>query len=297
MTINNIMIRPGPSGQTHSKTLDCRFAVLGAPERIWAIPSIHADIGKLNTAHENVFNRFRPGDRLIYLGNYTGYGRYARETINALLSFRRCLLSIPGVKPEDIVYLRGTQEEMWQKLLQLQFAPNPKQVLEWMLCQGVAQTLESYGVSIAEAQRVTCEGVMRLARWTENLRYAVYKNPGHDIFGSQFKRAAYTDCSYKAGENADSGICSPLLFVNAGIDCSRSLEDQGDRFWWGDPHFKSMTLPYAPFRKVIRGYDPESGGLHLNCVTATLDNNCGRGGSLVFAEIASDGEFLNVMEA
>lgn len=289
------MLHLGPKDHTTTKSLDCRFAVLGAPERVWAVPSIHANLQKLNTVHENIFNNFRPGDRLVYLGNYTGYGQHARETISALLSFRRCLLSRPGVKPEDIVYLRGTQEEMWQKLLQLQFAPNPKQVLEWMLSQGLAQTMESYGVNVAEAQRVTCEGVMRLARWTENLRYAVYKNPGHDIFGSQLKRAAYTDCQYKA--NQTDGTCSPLLFVNAGIDYSRTLEDQGDRFWWGDNHFKSMTLPYAPFRKVIRGYDPKAEGLHLNCVTATLDNNCGRGGSLVFAEIAGDGEFLNLMEA
>ena len=29
----------------------------------------------------------------------------------------------------DIVFLRGSQEEMWQKLLELQFAPNPREVL------------------------------------------------------------------------------------------------------------------------------------------------------------------------
>jgi len=289
------MIAAGHEGPL-SKTVDCRFAVLGTPRRIWAVASIHASLQKLNSVHENIFNNFRPGDRLVYLGNYTGYGQHSREVINALLSFRRCLLSRPGVIPSDIVYLRGTQEEMWQKLLQLQFAPNPKQIMEWMLSQGVAQTMESYGVDILEAQRVCCEGIMRLARWTENLRQTVYKNPGHDIFGSQLKRAAYTECAFKISQKTSSPH-SPLLFVNAGIDHSRSLEDQGDRFWWGDSHFKSMTLPYSPFKKVIRGFDPQGNGVNLNCFTATLDNNCGRGGSLVFAEIAADGEFLNLMEA
>ena len=39
--------------------------------------------------------------------------------------------------PIDIVYLRGQQEEMWHRMLQIQFAPNPKEVLPWMLQQGV----------------------------------------------------------------------------------------------------------------------------------------------------------------
>ena len=67
------------------------------------------------------------------------------ETISEMLSFRRDLLAIPGVLAGDLVYLRGAQEEMWQKLLQLQFAPNPKDVLSWMLGQGVDSTLRAYG--------------------------------------------------------------------------------------------------------------------------------------------------------
>lgn len=285
------MIKHGSFDHT-KQAIDCRFASLGAPERIFAIPSIHANLQKLHSVHESIFSQFKPGDRLVYLGNYTGYGPHARQTIDAILGYRRFILSIPGVLPSDITYLRGTQEEMWQKLMQLQFAPNPAQVLEWMLSQGMAQTMESYGIDVIEATRVAREGVIRLARWTEATRHKVYSNAGHDIFGAQFKRAAFTDCTYKT-----TGTCSPLLFVNAGIDYKRSLEDQGDCFWWGDPHFKSMTMPYGKFQKVIRGYDPQNGGFHMNGVTATLDNNCGRGGSLVFAEFASNGDLLNVMEA
>lgn len=277
----------------NTQMIDCRFANLGSPERIFAVPSIHGNLNKLHAVHEGIFQQFRPGDRLIYLGNYTGYGAHSRQTINAILNFRRFILSIPGVQPSDIVYLRGTQEEMWQKVLQIQFAPNPAQILEWMLSQGLAQTMESYDVCLNEAQRVVHEGVIRLSRWTESVRQKVYNNAGHDIFGAQLKRAAYTDCHM----NKVHGTCSPVLFVNAGIDASRPLEDQNDCFWWGHPHFKSIQSPYGMFQRIIRGYDPQNGGLDISGIAATLDNNSGRGGDLVYAEIAGNGEYLNVLAA
>jgi serine/threonine protein phosphatase 1 len=277
---------------TINAQIDCRFASLGAPERVFAIPSIHGDLQKIHSIHETLFHQFRAGDRLVYLGNYTGYGQFSKQTIDSILSFRRFILSIPGVLPSDIVYLRGTQEEMWQKLIQLQFAPNPTQVLEWMLSQGLSQTMESYGIDINEATRVAREGVIRLSRWTENTRQTVYKNAGHDVFGSQLRRAAFTDCALKT-----TGTCAPLLFVNAGIDYTKNLDDQGDQFWWGNANFKSMTMPYSPFQRVVRGFDPDLGGYHENQVTATLDNNCGRGGNLVCAAFSGDGEIIDVIEA
>ncbi len=273
--------------------IDCRFANLGTPNRIFAIPSIHGNVQKLHALHESLYHHFTPGDRIIYLGNYTGYGNHSRQTIDSILNFRRCILSIPGVHASDIVYLRGTQEEMWQKLMQLQFAPNPSLVMEWMLDRGLAQTIESYGLCMHETQRVVHEGVIRLSRWTEKVRQTIYSNPGHDIFGTQLKRAAYTDCSFEKTE----GVCSPLLFVNAGIDFSKSLEDQGDCLWWGSAHFSTMRLPYNPYRKIFRGYDPFNGGYTDNPITATLDNNCGRGGNLVYAEINGIGDILDVREA
>lgn len=277
------------SFKTH---IDCRFASLGNPERIFAIPSVHGDLGKLHAVHESIWNQFQAGDRIVYLGNYTGYGSYSRQTIDSLLAFRRCLLSLPGVQPSDIVYLRGTQEEMWQKLMQLQFAPNPALVLGWMLDKGLAQTMESYGIDAIEAERVCREGVIRLARWTERARHVVYSHAGHDIFTAQFKRAAFTERPMTKISNSQA----PLLFVNAGIDSGRPLEDQGDCFWWGHTHFKHMKFRYGHYQTVFRGFDPECNGMQINEFTATLDNNCGRGGTLVYAEIAGNGDIISLAE-
>jgi serine/threonine protein phosphatase 1 len=53
---------------------------------------------------------------------------------------------------------------------------------------------------------------------------------------------------------------------------------------------------YDPFEKVIRGFDPKHEGVHLNCVTATLDGGCGFGGSLVAGSMTADGEMMELLE-
>ena len=87
-----------------------------------------------------------PGDRLVYLGNFLGRGpqKCARPSTSCWLSAAGCSRGRCSFA-YDVAYLRGGQEEMWQKLLQLQFAPNPREVLGWMLSQGVGATLAAYG--------------------------------------------------------------------------------------------------------------------------------------------------------
>ena len=41
------------------------------------------------------------------------------------------------LNPEKIIFLRGAQEEMFLKLLQLQTAPNPIDIVKWMFDHGV----------------------------------------------------------------------------------------------------------------------------------------------------------------
>src|SRR5690242_7169626 len=105
-----------------------KFADLGHPRRIWAVGAVHGEVDRLAALHADLIRRFTPGDRLVYTGNMIGRGAAAVETLDELLSFRRALIAMPGMLASDVVYLRGSQEEMWQKLLQLQFAPNPAEV-------------------------------------------------------------------------------------------------------------------------------------------------------------------------
>lgn len=251
------------------------------------MPSIHADVDRLISMHDALLERFEPGDRIIYLGNYTGYGPSSVETINEILTFRRIILSQPGVITNDIVYLRGQQEDLWQRLLQLPFQPNPVDTLLWILASGMSGTFQSYGICAHDGIIAAREGIMSLTRWTHKVRDAVRRQPGHDIFNTQFKRAAFTQDEHRF----------PLLFVNSGLDPNKQLVEQNDAFWWGGEHFTDMTAPYDPFEKVVRGYDPHHKGVALNCVTASIDGGCGFGGSLVCAGIAHNGDFFEFLEA
>jgi len=122
-----------------------RFADLGQPRRIWAVGAAHGEAARLAALHAEIGLRFVPGDRLVYLGSILGRSRTVIEAVDEALAFRRTILARPGVLAGDIVFLRGAQEEMWHKLLQLQLAPNPSEVLAWMLRQGVEATLRAYG--------------------------------------------------------------------------------------------------------------------------------------------------------
>lgn len=267
---------------------DNRFAVLNSPRRIWAVAAIHGETERLSKLHDEIYRYIMPGDRLVYLGNYTGYGLHSAAAVTEILTFRRMVLALPGMIADDIVYLRGQQEEMWHKLLQLQFAPQPVAVLDWLLAHGMEATLRSYGLNPAEGRIAAQEGVMSLIRWAVKVRTALRRQPGHEIFTAQWRRAAY---SRTDDDSAD------LLFVHAGINPALPLSDQGDSFWWADKSFNRITAPYNPFKKIIRGFDPDHNGLHINCVTATIDGGCGFGGSLVCAGIGQDSEIFDIIES
>lgn len=266
---------------------DRRFASLKSPNRLWAISSVHGEVERLASLHDAVLHRVQPGDRIIYLGNYTGYGTRSAETVDEILTFRRRVLSMRGMIPEDLVYLRGRQEDMMQTLQQLHFCPNPVDTLLWMLASGLANTFQSYGICAHDGIMAAREGTTYITRWTGRVRDILRTHPGHDTFNTQFRRAAFT----QYGERF------PLLFVNADIDPFKPLKDQDDRLWWGGEHFPDMHECYAPFEKVVRGFDPRHRGLMLNCVTASLDGGCGFGGSLVCAGLECSGDFFEVLEA
>lgn len=266
---------------------DNRFTSLGSPERIWAIPAIHGETDRLAAIHDALLDQIAPGDRIVYLGNYIGYGENAVACIDELLAFRRLVLARPAMMAHDIVYLRGTQEEMWQKLLQLPFAPNPADVLLWMLGNGLSGTLYAYGLSPHDGIEACRMGVMGLTKWTAKIREAVRQHPGHEIFSTQLLRAAHTDTMSEY----------PMLFVHAGLDSQKTLGDQHDSFWWGGRQFEAIESPYDPFCKVVRGYDPDHRGLKMNCVTATIDDGCGFGGPLLCAGFDRAGETFEMLEA
>ncbi len=258
------------------------FAKLTAVRRVWAIGAVHGDSERLKSLHEEIAARVEPGDRFVYLGNLIGVGPGILDTVDEALAFRRRMF-VPGMEPGDFVYLRGAQEEMWQKLLQMQFAPNPREVFEWMMKQGVDATLEAYGGRLDEARSLLGEGAIAVTRWTNGLRASMQRRAGHDDLLNSVKRAAYT-------EN------KRLLFVHAGIDPNRPLSQQADALWWGSGYFSAMEGLYGDVQMVVRGFDRKHAGLAMNKWTATVDAGCGYGGRLATACFHPDGSASDWIE-
>ncbi|HWK46807.1 MAG TPA: hypothetical protein VNT30_18950 [Stellaceae bacterium] len=259
------------------------FARLTGRDRIWAISSIHGESRRLASVHAAIAARLQPGDGLVYLGNFLGRGSDVRGTFDELLAFRLGFLARPGTFACDVAYLRGSQEEMWQKLLQLQFAPNPFQVLEWMIDHGLGPTLAAYGGDLRQGQLAARDGAVSITRWTNGLRAALNSAPGHANLMTALRRAAFT---------GDDGV----LFVNAGLDPSRPLTAQSDSLWWGGANFLDLEQPYGGFRRVVRGYDRHHGGIQETRYAVSLDRGAGFGGPLVAACFDPSGSLLTTLE-
>ncbi|HVI51153.1 MAG TPA: hypothetical protein VM661_08095 [Candidatus Sulfotelmatobacter sp.] len=260
------------------------FATLRADARIWAIPAIHGQIDHLSALHRQLAQHFQPGDQIVYLGNYSGHGQAIRETIDELLLFRRALLARPGVDCADIVYLRGGQEEMWQKLLQLQFAPSPPQVLQWMVGQGIEPTIAAYGARVDDALLAARDGILSLTKWTSQLRQHIRNFDGHIALMSVLRHAAFTEDQ-------------SLLFVHSGLDPQRPLLAQSDSFWWGGATFPAIDTPYETYKRIVRGYDRRHGGVQETAYTLTLDAGCGFGGPLIAVCFAPGGDAVSSLSS
>lgn len=260
------------------------FARLVRPARIWAVAAIHGEAVRLAQLHARLAARLEKGDRLVYLGGYLGHGPDVAGTVDELVAFRRLFLARRLAFLGDIAFLRGSQEEMWQKLQQLQFAPNPREVLQWMLDHGVGATLAAYGGDARQGLAAARDGALALTRWTGGLRAAIDARPGHRPLLTSIKRYALTEDG-------------ALLFVHAGVDPGKPLDLQRDVLWWGGANSLELDAPYGSFRRVVRGYDRRHGGLREGPYCVSLDAGSGFGGPVLAACFAPDGSVLGSLEA
>jgi serine/threonine protein phosphatase 1 len=264
--------------------LPSNFVRLRGAHRIWAVAAIHGEAERLARLHDRIAARFAEGDRIVYLGNYIGHGAAIQATLDELLDFRRRILARPHGFACDVVFLRGAQEEIWQKLLQLQFAANPGEVLAWMVRAGAEETVRAYGGELRHGFAASRDGPRAITRWTSALRNSMNAAPGHTKLFATLRHAAVSDDER-------------LLFVHAGIDPSRALSAQGDAFWWGENDILDLAEPFLGFKKVIRGFDRQRRGLIEGGFAASLDAGAGRGGPLLAAAFGPDGAVLEVLQA
>lgn len=227
------------------------FAVIPEKKRIWVVSPPAGDVIRLRFLHKKIATEFKVGDVIVYLGNIMGAGPDTVKTIDEALIFRRALISIPGVSQNDVIYLRGQQEEMFHRLMQIQFANNPLDVYEWMLKHGLRKVLISYGIDPEEGKRILPQGVVAMSRWTTALRKAQQEHDGHIDYMAELKHAAYTSDN-------------DLLIVHFGINHDVSLHLQGDAFWWGGHLPFVRPYPYMGFNRIIRHFPVQEKGGILN---------------------------------
>ncbi len=262
------------------------FVELKKSDKIWAIGSIHSNLKSFTSIKEFLLKNFEENDKLIFLGNVIGLGNNSKETLSSVIDLRFSLMSKFTLKPDSIVFLRGAQEEMFSKLLQLQLAPNPNEVIEWMFDHGVNETIKSYGFLEKEVKNIASSGTINITKWTTTLNKVLNKNPGHTQYFLNLKHAAYSNTK-------------KILFVNRGVDITRPLSAQNDCFWWGFQNFSSINRPYKTFLRIVRGYESEHFNkkeISKNNVVCTLFKQPLSNKSVLCGIFSENGEILDLFE-
>lgn len=257
-------------------------ATLRRWRRIWAVAAIHGEAQRLDRVLGGIADRLQPGDRVVFLGNYLGYGPDVGGAIDRLIAFRRHFLARTLTFPGDVVFLRGWQEEVWHKLMQLQIAVDAKAVFGWMLDHGMAANLAAYSVDPRQGEAAIREGVMAMTRWTASLRAAIDARPGHRPFLNALRHAARSDDDQ-------------LLFVHAGFDPTKPLELQNDTLWWGAADVIDQAEPFPGFGRVVRGFDRQHAGLKRGPYAVSLDGGAGFGGPLLAAAFDREGVVVETL--
>ena len=262
------------------------FVELNKSSKIWAIGSIHSNLNSFNSIKKYITNNFNYDDKLIFLGNVIGLGDNSKETLSSVIDLRFKLMSKFKLKPDTIVFLRGAQEEMFSKLLQLQLAPNPTEIVDWIFEHGVNKTINSYGFSEDEVKNIASSGTIKISRWTANLNRSLQMHPGHSEYFLNLKHAAYSRTK-------------KILFVNRGVDITRPLSAQNDCFWWGYQNFSKIQEPYKTFLRIVRGYESKhinhSDILHNN-VICTLFKQPLTNKNILCGIFTENGEILDLFE-
>jgi hypothetical protein len=224
--------------------LSSKFLEINKSKKIWAIGSIHSHLDSFNKLKKHIIKNFSTEDKIVFLGNVIGVGEQSKETLSSIIDLRRKLMSVFYLKPNDVIFLRGAQEEMFLKLLQLHIAPNPKEIVKWMLEHGVDKTVVSYGLDAVELLNISEQGTLSINKWTSNFNKIISNSKGHKEYFSSLHHAAFSHSK-------------KILFVNRGVDTSRPLSAQNDCFWWGYHNFSKLDQSYGTFVKIVRGYEPK----------------------------------------
>lgn len=242
------------------------IARLSAGGRTWALGAQQGNDRALEALAGALLQRWQRGDKLVVLGNMLGGDGDPGRALDLMLLLRRRLLATNLAC--DVFFLRGAQEEMWQKALSLQFALTPLDVLDWMLGRGLAAIIDAYGASVAEGRIACRNGPLETARWTRSLRERQAAHAGHAALLNSLKRATL-------------GADGAMVLSAAGVDADRPLDEQADAFWWNAQSDAALDAALAraaaadwrSVARLVRGAGPaiDGGSDDSRVLTVTRD--------------------------
>lgn len=256
------------------------IANLGHPSSIWAISAPEGHVDRLNAVHEQIWRDFRPGDKIVYMGNYLGNPDTPDnpDVIDSIILFSNAMVGEGLASHDDIICLRGLREDLWLKTLQLQFANKPIDVLTWLLQNGMEGMINHYGSTGEEGLSACRSGLIPLIRWTKRLNENMRLRTGHALFYNSLKRAAATTTQ------------DPLLFVHCGLNPERPLHAQDENFWWSADKFEQIHGRYENFKYIIRGFDPMGRGVMMSDATISLNGDYTRNRPVICAKMQMSGD-------
>ncbi len=266
---------------------ETNFSEINNCNKIWAIGSIHSRFESFESIKEYLLDNFEKEDYLIFLGNIIGLGLKSKETLSSVIDLRNKLMGKFRLNPNRIIFLRGAQEEMFLKLLQLQTAPNPNDIVSWMFDHGVDTTLISYGFNKDKIINISTQGALIISKFTSNINNTLSKEPGHKQYFANLKHAAFSKTR-------------KILFVNRGVDVSRPLSAQNDCFWWGYQNFSNLNQPYNTFIRIVRGYkSSEDNQLEnsKNRVVCSLFHKPLNSSKIIAGIFNDSGEIIDIFES
>src|ERR1043166_8149838 len=279
------VVPPGPTLQRGAA--EEKLALLGKPQRIWAVGSIYGRCGALSQLHENLIKKIRPKDRIVYLGNSLGpHSLWTGEGISSIdevIAFRAAMISQPGFFAEDIVFLHGQGEDLFQQARRLIFRKDHGSWIKAALDYGLECYTAPYGGSAAELLSVGDKNIIAINRFTHRLQQAIRGQRGHEAFYANLKLAARTAYGPPFGE---------IGFVPVGLQPNFPLVLQGEYLCWPQQDIGGLKK-WRNFRRILRGQAPKPGKPRRDSFVVTLDDSMGLEGKLHAACLDSHGRILD----
>jgi len=218
---------------------------------IFAIGDVHGCLKELTSLHKKILTHDKfdvKKDLLVYLGDYVDRGKESKAVIDQILKLKNNKIKM--------INLMGNHDEYM-----IDFLFNNKNNIESWLDFGLDQTFRSYGIELVDFIKDGFGDDI-----IEQLRKKLLNKMSED----QINFFKSLELSYSSDK---------YLFVHAGIDPKKELEDQTKKdFLWSrsknffDKNFKSKKI-------IVHGHTPEENIVN-NAFRINIDSGCYFSGKL-----------------